>query len=97
MAEFRPTCENGQQRKPVAEALVEAGRLRLRPIVMTALAAILAPLPLAVGTDLGASMLQPLAIAIIAGLVPTLPAVPLLLPVLISLARGGGCPATERE
>jgi hypothetical protein len=54
---------------PFSEALVEAGRLRFRPIVMTALAAILALLPLALGIGQGASMQQPLAIAIIASLV----------------------------
>ncbi len=74
---------------PFAEALVEAGRVRFRPIVMTALAAILALLPLALGIGQGAAMLQPLAIAIIAGLVLTLPAVLLLLPVLFSLLRRG--------
>jgi multidrug efflux pump subunit AcrB len=64
-------------------ALVEAGTLRFRPIVMTAIAAMLALLPLALGIGQGSAMLQPLAIAIIAGLVLTMPAVLLLLPVLI--------------
>jgi multidrug efflux pump subunit AcrB len=64
-------------------ALIEAGTLRLRPIVMTALAAILALLPLALGIGQGSALLQPLAIAIIAGLVLTVPAVLLLLPVLL--------------
>jgi multidrug efflux pump subunit AcrB len=62
------------------EALLEAGRLRLRPIAMTALAAILALLPLAVGASHGSAMLQPLAVAIVAGLVVTIPAVLLVLP-----------------
>jgi multidrug efflux pump subunit AcrB len=63
-------------------ALLEAGRLRLRPIVMTALAAILALLPLALGLGQGSAMLQPLAVAIIGGLIVTVPAVLLLLPAL---------------
>ncbi|TAM45754.1 MAG: efflux RND transporter permease subunit [Acidobacteria bacterium] len=84
---FMTQWKDSLGRVPFAEALVEAGRLRFRPIVMTALAAILALLPLALGIGQGASMLQPLAIAIIAGLVLTLPAVLLLLPVLFSLLR----------
>ena len=84
---FMTQWKDSLGRVPFAEALVEAGRLRFRPIVMTALAAILALLPLALGIGQGAAMLQPLAIAIIAGLVLTLPAVLLLLPVLFSLLR----------
>jgi CzcA family heavy metal efflux pump len=85
---FMTQWKDSLARVPFAEALVEAGRLRFRPIVMTALAAILALLPLALGIGQGAAMLQPLAIAIIAGLVLTLPAVLLLLPVMFSLLRG---------
>ncbi|GAB4371534.1 MAG: efflux RND transporter permease subunit [Acidobacteriota bacterium] len=70
------------------EALLAAGRLRFRPIVMTTLAAILALLPLALGLGEGAAMLQPLAISIIAGLVLTAPLVLLVLPVLLVLLTG---------
>jgi multidrug efflux pump subunit AcrB len=66
-----------------AAALIAAGTLRFRPIAMTALAAILALLPLALGIGQGSAMLQPLAIAIIAGLLLTVPAVLLLLPVFL--------------
>ncbi len=85
---FMTLWKESVQTMSFREALVEAGRVRFRPIVMTALAAILALLPLALGIGQGAAMLQPLAIAIIAGLVLTLPAVLLLLPVLFSLLRG---------
>lgn len=67
------------------EALAVAGRLRFRPIVMTTLAAILALLPLALSLGQGAGMLQPLAIAIISGLVLTAPLVLLALPALFAL------------
>jgi multidrug efflux pump subunit AcrB len=50
------------------EAIVQAGRRRLRPIVMTALAAVAGMLPLALALGAGAQMLQPLAIAVIGGL-----------------------------
>ncbi len=65
-------------------ALFEAGRTRLRPILMTGLAAALALLPLALGIGRGSAMLQPLAIAILSGLVATVPAVLLLLPPLLA-------------
>ncbi len=50
------------------EAIVQAGRRRLRPIVMTALAAALGFLPLALAIGAGSQMLQPLAIAVIGGI-----------------------------
>ncbi|MGB9773806.1 MAG: efflux RND transporter permease subunit [Bacteroidota bacterium] len=53
--------------EPLDESLLEAGRLRLRPIVMTTLAAVLALLPLALGLGAGAQMQQPLAVAVIGG------------------------------
>ena len=49
------------------EALVRATRMRTRPIVMTALAAVFALLPLSIGIGAGAQMQQPLAIAVIGG------------------------------
>jgi CzcA family heavy metal efflux pump len=49
-------------------ALVQAGRRRLRPIAMTALATIAGMLPLALAIGSGSQMLQPLAIAVIGGL-----------------------------
>jgi len=70
------------------DALVEAGRLRLRPILMTALAAIGALLPLALALGEGAAVLRSLAIAIISGLIVTVPGVLVVLPVVYaSLAR----------
>jgi multidrug efflux pump subunit AcrB len=49
-------------------ALMEAGRTRFRPILMTSLAAILGLFPLALGIGPGAQMQQPLAIMVIGGL-----------------------------
>ncbi len=51
-----------------AEAIRRAARLRFRPIVMTTLAALLASLPLALGTGAGYELRQPLGIAIVGGL-----------------------------
>jgi multidrug efflux pump subunit AcrB len=50
------------------QAMLQAARRRLRPILMTALAAITGMLPLAFALGAGSQMLQPLAIAIIGGL-----------------------------
>jgi CzcA family heavy metal efflux pump len=50
------------------EAMIQAGRRRLRPIVMTALATVAGMAPLAFGLGAGSEMLKPLAIAVIGGI-----------------------------
>jgi CzcA family heavy metal efflux pump len=52
----------------VEEAVLQAGRLRLRPILMTTLTAILGLVPLSLGLGAGAEMQKPLAVAVIGGL-----------------------------
>ncbi len=69
------------------KVLVQAGVNRMRPIVMTTIAAILALLPLALGLGQGATMEQPLAIAIISGLAVQLPLVLLVMPIIYYLLR----------
>ncbi len=49
------------------DAVFHAGRRRLRPIIITALATIFGMLPLALGVGSGAQLLQPLAIAVLGG------------------------------
>jgi len=68
----------------VDEAIVYAISTRLRPKLMTALGAIIALMPLAIGIGTGAQMHQPLAIAVIGGFIVALP---LLLVVFPSLLR----------
>lgn len=51
------------------DAIVEAGKVRLRPIVMTSLAMIFGMLPLALGSGDGSETRQPMAFAIIGGLI----------------------------
>jgi multidrug efflux pump subunit AcrB len=72
---------------PLHPALREAGRHRARPILMSTLAAILTLLPLALAFGQGSQMQQPLAVAIIAGLLVQVPLVLLVMPVLYSLLR----------
>jgi multidrug efflux pump subunit AcrB len=54
------------------ESMVMAAQRRLRPILMTAMAAVAGMLPLALALGAGSQMLQPLAIAVIGGLVISL-------------------------
>ena len=66
MLDFAKTLRS--QGMDVAEALVRSGRRRLRPVLMTSMAAALGMLPLAYGIGSGADMLKPLAIAVIGAL-----------------------------
>jgi multidrug efflux pump subunit AcrB len=52
----------------IEEALVQSGRRRLRPVLMTSLAAMLGMLPLAWGVGIGSDMLRPMAITVIGAL-----------------------------
>ena len=54
--------------KPFAEAVAEAARIRLRPILMTTLCTLFGLLPLALGLGAGAELQKPLALVVIGGL-----------------------------
>ena len=54
------------------EAMIQAGRRRLRPIAMTAMATIAGMAPLAFGIGSGSEMLKPLAVAVIGGLLSSM-------------------------
>jgi CzcA family heavy metal efflux pump len=69
----------------VDDSLVFAISTRLRPKLMTALGAIIALLPLAVGAGTGAQMHQPLAIAVIGGFVMALPLLLIIFPTLLHM------------
>ncbi|MGI8469563.1 MAG: efflux RND transporter permease subunit [Pyrinomonadaceae bacterium] len=62
-------AENLEKTKNLTEALIVSGRRRFRPVLMTSLATILGMLPLALAIGAGSELLQPLAIAVIGGLV----------------------------
>jgi CzcA family heavy metal efflux pump len=57
--------------RPFTEALEMAGRVRLRPILMTTLCTLFGLLPLALGLGAGAELQRPLALVVIGGLTPS--------------------------
>jgi CzcA family heavy metal efflux pump len=69
----------------VDEAVVYAISTRLRPKLMTALGAIIALMPLALGIGAGAQLHQPLAIAVIGGFIFALPILLIILPAMLRL------------
>lgn len=73
----------------VKGALIYAISARLRPKLMTATGAIVALTPLALGLGTGAQMHQPLAIAVIGGLLIALPLLLIILPGLLKLSYSG--------
>jgi CzcA family heavy metal efflux pump len=57
---------------PAEQSMLDAGERRLRPIMMTALATVAGMVPLALGWGAGSKMLQPLAIAVIGGILASM-------------------------
>jgi multidrug efflux pump len=68
MIDFALDAERKQGKKPT-EAIYQAALLRFRPIIMTTMAALLAGLPLALGSGIGSELRRPLGIAIVGGLI----------------------------
>jgi HAE1 family hydrophobic/amphiphilic exporter-1 len=80
---------------PLDEALVAAGTIRVRPILMTTLATLFGLLPLALGIGSGAELQKPLALAVIGGLLLSTFLTLLLMPVLFSLLERKAARAEE--
>ena len=80
-------------------ALLEAGRVRLRPILMTTLCTLFGLLPLALGVGAGSEMQRPLALAVIGGLALSTPITLYLVPTFLVAVRGRDytLPARRRE
>jgi multidrug efflux pump subunit AcrB len=72
----------------IDDSIVFAISTRLRPKLMTALGAITALMPIALGIGSGAQLHQPLAIAIIGGFLVALPLLLIVLPSLIRMLYG---------
>ena len=63
------TNQAREEGKSIKEALVEAGSLRLRPILMTTLSTILGMLPIALGIGAGAELRQSMGVVLVGGLI----------------------------
>lgn len=70
---------------PMMEACLEAGRSRFRPVLMTTLTTILGMLPMCFASDGQSSMVQPIAVAVVGGLISSTFVTLLIIPVLYSL------------
>lgn len=74
----------------LAEALRQAAKVRLRPILMTTLCTLFGLLPLALGLGSGSELQRPLALAVIGGLALSTPVTLLMVPALLVAIRGAG-------
>jgi len=81
---------------PVNEALLEAGTIRLRPILMTTLAMVFGMMPLAMGLGEGASQRAPMAHAVIGGLISSTLLTLVVVPVVLVYIDRVGLWATRR-
>ncbi|MGH8215339.1 MAG: efflux RND transporter permease subunit [Rhodanobacteraceae bacterium] len=89
LAEIRKEAPKGDEKPGLREALLQAGHRRMRAILMSTIAMVLTLLPLALAIGRGSQMQQPLAIAIIAGMIFAVPLVLVVMPVLYSLLLRG--------
>jgi CzcA family heavy metal efflux pump len=79
--------------RTLKEALIEAGTLRVRPILMTTLATIAGLLPLVLGLGSGAELQRPLAVAVVGGLLCSTLVSLFILPALLQLLSAKMPPA----
>ena len=103
MIDFALDAERKEGKRP-EEAIYEACLLRFRPIMMTTMAALLAALPLAIGTGVGSELRRPLGLSIVGGLILsqlltlyTTPVVYLAFDRLARRVRAGRLPASSEE
>ena len=75
-------------RMPIRDALIESGKTRLRPILMTTLTTVISMIPLAFAYGEGTEMMQGMAIIIIGGLVASTLLILILMPVFYLLVYG---------
>ncbi len=78
-----------QQGMPRREALIEAGRVRLRPIMMTTVAIIAGMIPVAIGAGEGGDFRAPLGRAVIGGVITSTLLTLLLIPTVYEILDGG--------
>jgi CzcA family heavy metal efflux pump len=89
--------EKRQEGLEALAAALEAGRTRVRPVVMTALAMIIGMLPMSLGLGEGGEQNAPLGRAVIGGLIFATATTLLFVPVVYSLLRAKSQPTTDDE
>ena len=83
------TLQRMREGLPLAEALLEAGPVRLRPILMTTAAMIGGMIPIAIGHGVGGEARAPMAICVIGGLISSTVLTLVVVPCVFSLVEGG--------
>jgi HAE1 family hydrophobic/amphiphilic exporter-1 len=92
------TTNQLKETMPLNEALMESGRIRLRPILMTTLTTILSMLPMVFTTNSNASMMKGMSLIIIGGLITSTLLILLLLPSFyLLMSKQGRREAKERR
>ena len=88
---------NRERGMSIITAVVDGGKSRLRPVLMTTLTTILGMIPLAVGTGQGSEMWQSLGIAIIGGMTFSTIVTLVLIPALYSIFGGNGVKRNRKK
>ena len=88
---------NRERGLSVKRAVIDAGRSRLRPVIMTALTTILGMVPMAVGTGQGSETWQPMGVAVIGGLTVSTILTMLFVPVLYCVFAFNGIRRARRK
>ena len=88
---------NRERGLSIRNAVIDGGRSRLRPVVMTTLTTILGMVPMAVGSGQGAEMWRPMGTAVIGGLTFSTILTLLFVPVLYCVFAGNGVKAQRRK
>lgn len=88
---------NRERGMSIKRAVVDGGRSRLRPVIMTSLTTILGMVPMAVGTGQGAELWQPMGTAVIGGLTFSTILTLLFVPVLYCVFAGNGVKNFRRK
>jgi multidrug efflux pump subunit AcrB len=82
---------------PLGDAIIDAARIRLRPILMTTLCTLFGLFPLALALGAGSEMQQPLALSVIGGLALSTPITLFLVPTLVVAIRGRDYVPSRRQ
>jgi HAE1 family hydrophobic/amphiphilic exporter-1 len=80
--------KNRQEGLDIKSAIIKAGQMRIRPIIMTSVTTILALLPLTIGIGEAAALRAPMAIAVIGGLLSSTALTLIVIPCVYRLMAG---------